>query len=101
VFEAEYEKNVIKIKEEADAVVNACKGKNGEIESIETKKFQQDAAVAFRLGSLQSELTGFLGIRRCALQQSRSGCTWTVDFVSENQQPKLPPAIGYETILRN
>ena len=101
VFEAEYEKNVIKIKEEADTVVNACKGKNGEIESIETKKFQQMPPLPFDLGSLQSEayrLFRYTPMRTSKIAQ-RLYLDALISYPRTSSQ-KLPPAIGYETILK-
>ncbi len=38
IFEAEYEKKIVETKKEADAVVNACKEKNGKIAKTEIKK---------------------------------------------------------------
>jgi len=101
VFEAEYEKNVIKIKEEADTVVNACKGKNGEIESRETKKFQQMPPLPFDLGSLQSEayrLFRYTPMRTSKIAQ-RLYLDALISYPRTSSQ-KLPPAIGYETILK-
>jgi DNA topoisomerase-1 len=101
VFEAEYEKNVIKIKEEADTVVNACKGKNGEIESIETKKFQQMPPLPFDLGSLQSEayrLFRYTPMRTSKIAQ-RLYLDALISYPRTSSQ-KLPPPIGYETILK-
>jgi len=101
VFEAEYEKNVIKIKEEAEAVVNACKGKNGEIEEIETKKFQQMPPLPFDLGSLQSEayrLFRYTPMRTSKIAQ-RLYLNALISYPRTSSQ-KLPPAIGYKTILK-
>ncbi len=101
VFEAEYEKNVIKIKEEADAVVNACRGENGEIEEVETKKFQQMPPLPFDLGSLQSEayrLFRYTPMRTSKIAQ-RLYLDALISYPRTSSQ-KLPPAIGYETILK-
>jgi DNA topoisomerase-1 len=101
VFEAEYEKTVIKTKEEAEAVVNACKGKNGEIESIETKKFQQMPPLPFDLGSLQSE--AYRLFRYTPLRTSKIAQRLYLDALisyPRTSSQKLPPAIGYETILK-
>jgi len=101
VLEAEYEKKVIEVKEEADAVVNACKGKNGEIENIETKKFQQMPPLPFDLGSLQSEayrLFRYTPMRTSKIAQ-RLYLDALISYPRTSSQ-KLPPAIGYEAILK-
>ena len=101
VLEAEYEKKIIEIKEEADIIVNACKGKNGEIEKIETKKFQQMPPLPFDLGSLQSEayrLFRFTPMRTSKIVQ-RLYLDALISYPRTSSQ-KLPPAIGYETILK-
>ncbi|MCW4044659.1 MAG: DNA topoisomerase I [Candidatus Bathyarchaeota archaeon] len=101
VFEAEYEKNPIRIKEEAEAVVNACKGKDGEIESIETKRLQQMPPLPFDLGSLQSEayrLFKYTPMRTSKIAQ-RLYLDALISYPRTSSQ-KLPPAIGYEAILK-
>jgi DNA topoisomerase-1 len=101
IFEAEYEKKVIEIKEEADAIVNACKGKKGEIEKIETKKLQQMPPLPFDLGSLQSEayrLFRYTPMRTSKIAQ-RLYLDALISYPRTSSQ-KLPPAIGYETILK-
>ncbi len=101
VVEAEYEKKVIEVKEEADAVVNACRGKNGEIEKIETRKFQQKPPLPFDLGSLQSEayrLFRYTPMRTSKIAQ-RLYLDALISYPRTSSQ-KLPPAIGYKTILK-
>jgi DNA topoisomerase-1 len=101
VFEIEFEKKVIEIKEEADAIVNACRGKNGEIEKIETKKFQQLPPHPFDLGSLQSEaysLFRYTPMRTSSIAQ-RLYLDALISYPRTSSQ-KLPSAIGYETILK-
>ncbi|MEM2254135.1 MAG: DNA topoisomerase, partial [Candidatus Bathyarchaeia archaeon] len=41
IFEAEYERDVIETKQEVEAILGACRGKDGIVESIEEKRFQQ------------------------------------------------------------
>jgi DNA topoisomerase-1 len=101
VFEAEHEKKIIEIKEEADAIVNACRGKNGEIEKIETKKFQQMPPPPFDLGSLQSEVYSLF--RYTPMRTSNIAQRLYLDALisyPRTSSQKLPPAIGYETILK-
>jgi DNA topoisomerase-1 len=101
VLEAKYEKEIIENKEEADAIVNACKGKNSEIEKIETKKFQQMPPLPFDLGSLQSEayrLFRYTPMRTSKIAQ-RLYLDALISYPRTSSQ-KLPSAIGYEAILK-
>jgi DNA topoisomerase-1 len=101
VLEAEYEKGVIEVKEEAEAVVNACKGKNSEIEKIGTKKFQQMPPPPFDLGSLQSEayrLFRYTPMRTASIAQ-RLYLDALISYPRTSSQ-KLPSAIGFEMILK-
>jgi DNA topoisomerase-1 len=101
VVKAEYEKKVIEVKEEADAVVNACRGKNGEIEKIETTKFQQIPPLPFDLGSLQSE--AYRLFRYTPMHTSKIAQRLYLDALisyPRTSSQKLPPAIEYKTILK-
>ncbi|MGB9740564.1 MAG: DNA topoisomerase I [Candidatus Bathyarchaeales archaeon] len=102
VFEAEFEKKVIETKKEANAIVNACKEKDGEIEKIEVKKFQQMPPTPFDLGALQSEaysLFGYTPLRTLNIAQ-RLYLDALISYPRTSSQ-KLPPAINYEEILKN
>jgi DNA topoisomerase-1 len=101
VFEAGYEKNVIESKAEADAVVNSCKGKDGEIEKIEVNKFKQMPPLPFDLGSLQSEayrVFKYTPMRTSSIAQ-RLYLAALISYPRTDSQ-KLPPAINYQSILR-
>jgi len=102
IFEAEYEKKIIETKDEANAIANACEGKDGKTEKTETKRFQETPPVPFDLGSLQSEAYGLFGytpLRTSHIAQ-RLYLDALISYPRTSSQ-KLPPAIGYETILRN
>jgi DNA topoisomerase-1 len=102
VFEGEFEKKIIETRKEADAIVDACKGKDGEIEKIEIKKFQQTPPTPFDLGALQSEaysLFGYTPIRTLNIAQ-RLYLDALISYPRTSSQ-KLPPAINYEEILKN
>jgi len=102
IFEAEYEKKIIETKMEANAVVNACKEKNGEIKTIDVKKFQQMPPTPFDLGALQSEaysLFGYTPMRTSIIAQ-RLYLDALISYPRTSSQ-KLPPAINYGAILRN
>jgi DNA topoisomerase-1 len=101
VFEVEYEKKIIETKEGADAIVNACEEKDGKIEKIETKKFRQMPPPPFDFGSLQSEayrLFRYTPMRTSSVAQ-RLYLDALISYPRTSSQ-KLPPAIGYETILK-
>jgi DNA topoisomerase-1 len=100
VFEAEYEKKVIETEAEADAIVNGCKGKDGEIVRIEIEEFQQMPPLPFDLGSLQSEayrLFRYTPMRTSSIAQ-RLYLDALISYPRTGSQ-KLPPSIGYEATL--
>ncbi|MEM3695183.1 MAG: DNA topoisomerase I [Candidatus Bathyarchaeia archaeon] len=102
VFEAEFEKQIIETKKEANAIVETCKGKEGKIENIEVKKFQQMPPTPFDLGALQSEaysLFGYTPIRTLNIAQ-RLYLDALISYPRTSSQ-KLPPTINYEEILKN
>jgi DNA topoisomerase-1 len=101
VFEAEYEKKAIESKAEADAIIDSCKGKDGETEKIAMKKFQQMPPLPFYLGSLQSEayrLFRYTPMRTSSIAQ-RLYLDALISYPRTSSQ-KLPPAIGYQAILK-
>jgi DNA topoisomerase-1 len=102
VFEAEYEKGKIEIKSEANAALNDCKGKDGQVEKIDVKRFQQKPPVPFDLGTLQSEAYGLFGYtpRRISYIAQRLYLEALISYPRTSSQ-KLPPEINYRTILKN
>lgn len=102
IFEAEYEKRIVKTKREAKLVIDACRGKNGQIDSIEVKKLQQKPPTPFDLGTLQGEayrLFGYTPMRTSNIAQSLY-LDALISYPRTSSQ-KLPRAIGYEAILKN
>ena len=55
LVEVPHERNPIESREEADAVVNACKGKDGRIENVDSETVSIPPPVPFDLGTLQIE----------------------------------------------
>jgi len=102
IFEAGYEKKIIETKMEANTIVDACKGKNGETEKIDVKKFQQSPPMPFDLGALQSEAYGLFGYTpmRTSNIAQRLYLDALISYPRTSSQ-KLPPAINYEAILKN
>lgn len=102
VFEIDYEKNVLEIKDEAQALVTACEGKNGKIEKIETRKSREMPPPPFDLSSLQNE--AYRLFRYNPMRTSNIAQHLYLDALisyPRTSSQKLPSAIGYETILRN
>jgi DNA topoisomerase-1 len=100
VFEAE--KDIIETKKEADAIVNECKGKDGVVENIEVKQFQQTPPIPFDIGALQSEAYSLFGYtpRRTLDIAQRLYLDALISYPRTSSQ-KLPPAIHYEEILKS
>jgi len=101
-FEAEYEKDLVETKKEAEAVLNACKGADGVAESIEVKQFQQAPPTPFDIGALQSEAYSLFGYtpRRTLDIAQRLYLDALISYPRTSSQ-KLPPAINYEGILKS
>jgi DNA topoisomerase-1 len=96
----DYEKNVIDKKSDADAVVEACKGKTGLIEKIQEKTMQVPSLLPFDLGSLQSEayrLFGYTPYRTSDIAE-RLYLDALISYPRTSSQ-KLPPVINYRGIL--
>ncbi|MBX5320790.1 MAG: DNA topoisomerase I [Candidatus Bathyarchaeota archaeon] len=102
IFEAEYEKDMIETKKEAEAIINACKGKNGVVESIDFKQFQQMPPTPFDIGALQSEAYSLFGYtpRRTLDIAQRLYLEALISYPRTSSQ-KLPPVINHEEILKN
>jgi DNA topoisomerase-1 len=100
-YEVEYEKKTFEKKADAKAVVKACKGKTGRIEKIEKKSTQQKPPIPFDIGALQTEAYGLFGYtpRRTANIAERLYLEALISYPRTSSQ-KLPPAIGYQTILK-
>jgi len=99
-YEVEYETKEIERKAEADAIVEACKGKDGEIKSIDVKKFDQKPPIPFDIGALQTEAYSLFGYtpRRTAGIAERLYLDALISYPRTSSQ-KLPPVINYRAIL--
>jgi len=100
-YEVEYEKKTFEKRVDADAVAKACKGKAGKIEKIEKKSTQQKPPIPFDLGALQTEAYSLFGYtpRRTSHIAERLYLGALISYPRTSSQ-KLPPAIGYRTILK-
>jgi DNA topoisomerase-1 len=101
VLEAEYEKNPVETKAEAETIVDSCEGRDGETEEVAVKTFQQAPPFPFDLGSLQSEvyrLFRYTPMRTSSIAQ-RLYLAALISYPRTSSQ-KLPPEIGYKSILK-
>jgi DNA topoisomerase-1 len=101
VFEAEYEKNPVETKAEAEAIIDRCKGREGKIEKVAVKEFRQMPPLPFDLGSLQGEvyrLFRYTPMRTSSIAQ-RLYLAALISYPRTSSQ-KLPPEIGYHAILK-
>jgi DNA topoisomerase-1 len=101
IFEAEYEKEV-ETRREANTILNACKNKNGQVEKIDIKQFQQSPPLPFDLGALQSEAYRLFGYtpRRTSNIAQRLYLDALISYPRTSSQ-KLPSKINYKAILKN
>jgi len=98
--EAEYEK-ILETKQEATNVVNACKSGKGEIENVTVEEIVQNPPLPFHLGTLQSE--AYRVFRYSPIRTSRITQYLYLGALASyprTSSQKLPPTIGYKTILR-
>jgi DNA topoisomerase-1 len=102
LFEAEYEKQIIETKKEAERVLDACRGKNGHVEKIETRQYHQFPPLPFDLGALQREAYSLFRYppKRTSNIAQRLYMDALISYPRTSSQ-KLPPAINYKDILKN
>ena len=101
-FEAQYEKAIIETKRETNTILDKCKEKNGHIEKVEARQFQQPPPLPFDLGSLQGEAYRLFRYtpKRTASIAQHLYLDALISYPRTSSQ-KLPPAINYEAILKN
>jgi len=99
-YEFDYEKTLYN-KNEANAIMETCKTKEGQIKKITVGTFAQKSPFPFDLGALQSEayrLFHYSPMRTSNIAQH----LYTNALISypRTSSQKLPPQIGYAQILR-
>ncbi|MBS7656696.1 DNA topoisomerase I [Candidatus Bathyarchaeota archaeon] len=101
-FDVEYEKDKIESRNEAEAVLNACKGKKGTITDVEVKKFRQNPPVPFDLGALQAEAYSFFKYtpKRTSDIAERLYLEALISYPRTSSQ-KIPPSINSRAILES
>jgi DNA topoisomerase-1 len=99
-FQVEYEK-ILENKTQARVVKDACRTKEGQIESIAVTEFSQNPPEPFDLGSLQSEaysIFKYTPMRTSSIAQHLY-LDALISYPRTSSQ-KLPQSIGYKTILK-
>jgi DNA topoisomerase I len=99
-YEFDYEKTLYN-KQEANAIMETCKTKEGQIKKITVGTFSQKPPFPFDLGALQSEayrLFHYPPIRTLNIAQHLY-INALISYPRTSSQ-KLPPQIGYTQILR-
>jgi len=102
ILEAEYEKEKIDTKKEAEAILNACRGKDGKVEKIDARRFQQPPPFPLDLGALQAE--AYRLFRYTPSRTSKIAQHLYIDALisyPRTSSQKLPPTINHEVILKN
>jgi DNA topoisomerase-1 len=100
VYEVEYERT-LETKQEAKAIAAACKTETGKIETLTVNEFLQKPPFPFDLGSLQSE--AYRLFRYTPMRTSNIAQHLYLDALisyPRTSSQKLPPSIGYKTILK-
>jgi len=102
VFEAEYEKQRVETKKDAEAIMNACKDKKGTVEKVEVREFRQPPPFPFDLGALQNEAYNLFKYtpRRTLSIAQQLYLNALISYPRTDSQ-KLPSTIGYKMILKN
>lgn len=102
IFEAQYEKEKIEAKHEANNILKACEGKTGIAEKTERKQFSQPPPTPFDFGSLQSEAYSTFGYSpRLTSKIAQRLYLDALTSYPRTSSQKLPPVIDYEAILKN
>lgn len=101
-FDVEYEKDKIQNRNEAEAVINACKGKKGTISDMEVKKLRQNPPVPFDLGALQAESYRLFKYtpKRTSDIAERLYLEALISYPRTSSQ-KIPPSINSRAILES
>lgn len=97
---AEYEKEKIATKEQADKVVAECTGEKGVVTNVESRRSISPPPPPFDLSTLQSEAYRHLGLRPSHTLSiaERLYLDALISYPRTSSQ-KLPPSIGYREIL--
>lgn len=99
-IEAEYQKDKIEIKTEADEIAKACTSQTGTINDLESRKLHLSPPHPFDLSALQAEAYrhfGYTPSHSLGIAE-RLYLDALISYPRTSSQ-KLPPSIGYKEIL--
>lgn len=101
IVNAEYEKQYIETREEAEAVLQACNGKTGKIKNVNVITSCHESPIPFDLGTLQREAYKIFGYTpsRTLLIAQQLYLNALISYPRTSSQ-KLPSNIGYRNILK-
>ena len=98
--EVEFELGRIGTKQEAERIVNECRGKTGILAKIESHTIHLPPPTPFDLSTLQSEAYRHFGIKpRDALAAAEHLYLSQLISYPRTSSQKLPPSVGYEEVL--
>ena len=98
-YVAEYERRIEK-KAEADAILESCRAKTGEVKKIDTRIWRQMPPAPFNLGSLQAEAYSLFGYTPRVTGSIAEGLYLEalISYPRTSSQ-KLPSTINYKAIF--
>lgn len=102
VVDAEYERKRIETREEADAIVQSCSGKTGEVMKVIVGMVHKKPPVPFDIGTLQLESFSLFGYspRTTSAIAQRLYLDALISYPRTSSQ-KLPPIINYKRIFNS
>jgi len=100
MYGVEYERKRIEKRADAEAVVEACTDRTGEIKKVDMRMFHQKPPIPFDIGALQTEAYSLFGYtpRRTMGIAQRLYLDALISYPRTSSQ-KLPPIINYKNIL--
>jgi len=101
-FEAQYEKEKIETKREAEAILGACQGKDGIVGKFDIRQFELSPPLPFDLGTLQREAYSLFRYapKRTSDIAQHLYLDALISYPRTSSQ-KLPASIDFEAILKN
>jgi len=98
---AQYEKDKLWKKDEADKILRECKGKNATVKDVKKRQYKQSPPVPFNTTDLQAEAYAqfkFSPMQTMSIAES----LYQAGYISypRSSSQKLPPSVNYEKILK-
>lgn len=99
-MEAEHENGRFWEEEDAEDVVSDCSGKDAVVSALDRNRYKHNPPVPFNLTGLQREAQSQFGISPAKTQEiAQSLYEDSLISYPRTESQKLPPKIGYKTIL--